>query len=41
MFKFLTQGAKLMKIRSPIIALATLAVLAACNHHTRAEQLHR
>ena len=29
MFKFLTQGAKLMKIRSPIIALATLAVLAA------------
>ena len=29
MFKFLTQGAKIMKIRSGIIALATLAVLAA------------
>ena len=27
MFKFLTQGAKIMKIRSPIIASATLAVL--------------
>ena len=29
MFKFLTQGAKIMKIRSGIIAIATLAVLAA------------
>ena len=29
MFKFLTQGTKIMKIRSGIIALATLAVLAA------------
>ena len=29
MFKFLTQGAKIMRMRSGIIALATLAVLAA------------
>ena len=29
MFKFLTQGAKIMRIRSGIIAIATLAVLAA------------
>ena len=29
MFKFLTQGAKIMRIRSGIIALAPLAVLAA------------
>ena len=30
-----------MKIPSGIIAIATLAVLTVCNHHTRAEQLHR
>ena len=29
MFKFLTQGTKIMRMRSGIIAIATLAVLAA------------